>query len=297
LFRQLLTAAAGGDFRFVATFSSGVTVFRGTGLAIALSWLAATIVAAAQGGVVFVPSSLAPTLSRMSPASRLRQLFSLPAAGRLAKSLVPVAVMVYLAVQVLIREWMNLLHLPQSSLNAVAGMVARLLFEICWKGGLVLLVWSAVDYLLERRKLESDLRMSRQELLDEYKETEGNPAIKARIRRLQRQVRRRRMLEEVKRAAVVITNPTQFAVALEYGPHLAAPTVVAKGRNLLAQQIKQIARWQDIPMVENPPLAHALYRAVEVGQSIPPKLYAVVAGILAAIYRAQERAAAQPRTA
>jgi flagellar biosynthesis protein FlhB len=93
----------------------------------------------------------------------------------------------------------------------------------------------------------------------------------------------------------VITNPDEFAVALEYSPELPAPRVVAKGRNLFAQQIKQVARWQNIPLVENPPLAHVLYRAVEVGQSIPPKLYAVVAGILAAIYRAEERARGQVR--
>ncbi len=102
---------------------------------------------------------------------------------------------------------------------------------------------------------------------DEFKETEGNPVVKSRIRRLQRQARRRRMLKEVERAAVVITNPTEFAIALEYRTDMAAPVVVAKGRNLLAAQIKEIARWQGIPMVENPPLAHALYRAVEVGQS------------------------------
>ena len=103
-------------------------------------------------------------------------------------------------------------------------------------------------------------------------------------------VRRRRMLEQVKRATVAITNPTEFAVALEYRPEMPAPVVVAKGRNLIAKQIKDLARWHGIPLVENPPLAHALYRAVEVGQSIPPKLYAVVAAVLAAIYRAQERA-------
>jgi len=100
------------------------------------------------------------------------------------------------------------------------------------------------------------------------------------------------MLDDAKKASVVITNPDEFAVALEYRLDMAAPVVVAKGRNLFAQQIKQIALWQGIPLVENRPLAHALYRAVEVGQSIPPKLYAVVAAILAAIFRAQERAAA-----
>ena len=97
-------------------------------------------------------------------------------------------------------------------------------------------------------------------------------------------------LEDAKRASIVVTNPNEFAVALEYKPAMAAPMVVAKGRNILAQQIKQVARWQGIPLIENPPLAHALYRAVEVGQYIPPKLYSVVATILAAIYRAEQRA-------
>src|SRR5258708_22401686 len=132
--------------------------------------------------------------------------------------------------------------------------------------------------------------MSRQDLRDEYRQTEGNPAIKMRIRRLQRQTRRRRVLKDVERAAVVITNPTEFAVALEFRREMEAPVVLAEGRNLLAAQIREVALWHGIPLVENPPLAHALYRAVEVGQAIPPNLYAVVAEILAAIWRAQARA-------
>jgi flagellar biosynthetic protein FlhB len=164
------------------------------------------------------------------------------------------------------------------------------MFEVTWKGSLVLLMWSAADYFLERQRHENELKMSKQDQKDEFKETEGNPAVKQRIRRLQRQARRKRMLKEVEKAAVVITNPTEFAIALQYGMEMEAPVLVAKGRNLLAAQIKEIARWHGIPIVENPPLAHALYRAVEIGQAIPPKLYAVVAEILAAIWRAQARA-------
>ena len=156
---------------------------------------------------------------------------------------------------------------------------------------LVLLIWSALDYLLVRQKHESGLKMSRDELREEMKQTEGNPQIKMRIRRLQRQVRRRKMLQDVQRASVVVTNPTHFAVALEYGPELAAPVVVAKGRNLLAEQIKQAARWHGIAIMENPPLAHALYRSVQIGQAIPAKLYAAVAEILAFVYRMQAQTA------
>jgi flagellar biosynthetic protein FlhB len=133
--------------------------------------------------------------------------------------------------------------------------------------------------------------MSRDDLREEMKQTEGNPQIKMRIRRLQRQVRRRKMLQDVQRASVVVANPTHFAVALQYGPELAAPVVVAKGRNLLAEQIKQTARWHGISIMENPPLAQALYRSVQIGQAIPAKLYAAVAEILAFVYRMQAQAA------
>jgi flagellar biosynthetic protein FlhB len=269
----------------------GALVLQSAGLVLLLSWMTAVLVAFAQGGLVFAPAALQPNFSRLSPAARIEQLFSLPALGRMLKSLLPVAAVIYLTVMLLMRDWAAMLGLLHRNVRGLAGFGLDRMFEVAWKAALVLLLWSGVDYFLERQKIEGDLRMSRQELTDEYKEVEGNPANKGRIRRLQRQMRKRRMLEEVKKASVVITNPTEYAIALEYGPLLPAPRVVAKGRNLVAKQIKEIARWQGIPLIENPPLAHALYRAVEVGQTIPPKLYAVVAGILAAIFRAQERAA------
>jgi flagellar biosynthesis protein FlhB len=282
----------------VSFFAAGAyTVLRAAGLVLVLSWMASMLGAFAQGGLVFSPAALQPTLSRLSPAARMSQLFSLPALGRMLKSLLPVAAMVSLAVALVARDWGRLLGMPHLNTGGLAGFTLGRMFEITWKCALVLLIWSAADYFLERQRLEGELRMSRQELVDEYKETEGHPAIRARIRRIQRQMRKRRMLEEVKRATVVITNPSEFAVALEYRPELPAPTVVAKGRNLVARQIKEIARWQGIPVVENPPLAHALYRAVEVGQSIPAKLYAVVAGVLAAIYRAEQQARARQASA
>ncbi len=292
LLHQTLTAAAAGDLENQAPLVAAIAtrVCGAVSWVVGLSWMAAMLGAVAQGGVAFAPTALQPNFSRMNPASRMEQLFSLPSVGRLVKSLVPGAARGYLTAVLLQREWPNLLHLSWLSIHAVAASLSRHLFEVAWKSALLLLGWSAVDFTLERHKLSTELRMSRQDMRDEYKETEGHPAVKARIRRLRRQVRRRNMLDEVKRASVVITNPNEFAVALEYRPLMPAPRVVAKGRNLLAQQIKEKARWQGIPLVENPPLAHALYRAVEIGQSIPPKLYAVVAAVLAAIYRAQTRA-------
>jgi flagellar biosynthetic protein FlhB len=132
--------------------------------------------------------------------------------------------------------------------------------------------------------------MTKQEVRQESKDTDGNPLVKGRIRRLRRELHRRSLQKDLQRATAVITNPTHYAVALEYRPAtMAAPVIVAKGRNFIAQKIKELARWHEIPIVENPPLAQALYRAAEVGQMIPPNLYVAVAEILAFIYRVQMR--------
>ena len=280
-----------------ADFSSTMPVLTWTGIAamrwivapLTLVWLLAVGSSLAQGGFVFSAEALAPNVERMSPAKKLGQMFSIAGLAPPAKSLIPFSVLLYLGVSMLARDWDLLLRAGQMPVGAVGEFAYQRAFEICWKSTLVLLMWAGIDYLLQRQKLERDLRMSKQELRDEYKEVDGNPTVKARLRRLQRQMRRRRMLKDVEHASVVVTNPTHFAVALEYRPEMAAPVVVAKGANLLAEQIKQVARWHEVPIAENPPLAQALYRSVEVGQAIPAKLYVAVAEILAFIYRAQMR--------
>ena len=297
LLRQGLDVAATHPEQMVPGWRGGLGVFRGVALAAVLSWLVGTVGGLAQGGLVFAPSALAPNWKRLDAASHVTQLFSLAALSRLLKSLLPTTVVVYFAVVALMRDWPRFPALLHASRTTLAAFTTGRMFEVAWKGSLVLLAWAGADYWLERQRHENELKMSRQDQRDEFKEMEGNPAVKQRIRRLQRQARRRRMLKDVERAAVVITNPTEFAVALEYRMEMGAPVVVAKGRNLLAAQIKEIARWQGIPIVENVPLAHALYRAVEVGQSIPAKLYVVVAEILAAVWRAQTRASANQTAA
>jgi len=293
--RDCLEGTVSGSLRMgvLPPFLTHSALFGATAAALGLGWIVALSSAVAQGGFVFAPTSLMPMLSRISPAARVRQLFSISALRSLLKSLLPAAAVVYIAVVCLRRDWFSLMALPARNPRGVASFTASRVFEMGWKSALVLLLWAFLDYLFERRHFESELKMSRQELVDEYKESEGNPLIKQRIRRLQRQVRRRKMLDDTKRAAVVVTNPTAYAVALEYNALMPAPVVVAKGRNLLAAEIREIARWNNIPIVENKPLAHLLYRTVEIGQNVPPKLYAVVAEVLAAIYRAQARAQAE----
>jgi flagellar biosynthesis protein FlhB len=164
------------------------------------------------------------------------------------------------------------------------------------QAGGVMLVWSAIDYMVEWRSFERRLRMSKQEIRQEMKDSEGSPMVRRRIRSLQRQMRRKRLQADMARACVVVTNPTHYAVALEFSfETMQAPKVLAKGMNLLAERIKEEARWAGVPVVPNPPLARSLYKSVEEGQSVPVELYTVVAEILAYLYREEleRRARAQ----
>jgi flagellar biosynthesis protein FlhB len=165
--------------------------------------------------------------------------------------------------------------------------VGSMVFEVAWKAGLVLLVWSGVDYLLTWQKQEGDLRMTKEEIRQESKDVDGNPVIRQRIRSLQRRKRRQQSLKAAELATVVVTNPTHFAVALRYEEDMTAPVVVAKGRDLLAEKIKQMARDKGILLMENRALAQALYKTVEVGDVIPSRLYQAVAEILVVVFRAQ----------
>lgn len=235
------------------------------------------------GGINFHAEAIGPKLDRVNPAANLKNLFSLRAAARLGRSLIPAALLAVFAVQRIGRE----LAMPPFStvrLEALGSDTYGLLQAAAW----LLFGWSAVDFLVEWQSRESRLKMSKQDLRDEFKETEGNPQIRSRIRGLQRQMRRRQVKNDVAKAAVVLTNPTHYAVALSFDfTTMEAPKVLAKGRNLLAEEIKAEARWGGVPIVENPPLARSLYRSVEVGKSIPVELYAAVAAILAYLYRQQ----------
>lgn len=274
-------------------FWSAIGVLRWIVPILACAWVLSFAGGVAQGGLVFAAEALAFKPDRLNPASKLKQMFSLTGLSAILKSLLPFGVIIWIGVSTVTNHWSTILHASDFSARSYVGFLLGAMWELCWKAGLVLLSWSAVDYLLVRQKLESDLKMSRQEMRDEMKQTEGNPAVKGRIRRLQRQLRRRQMLHDTEKASVVITNPTHFAVALRYEMDMEAPIVVAKGKDFLAQEIKEVARWHGIAVLENPPLAQALYHTVDVGSAIPSALYTAVAEILAFVFRAQVQARQQ----
>lgn len=289
LFRNTLYAASTGEIEGSGPvlFWSSVEIMRWIVPILLAGMVLSVLAGLAQGGLNFAPEALALKFDRFNPASKLGQMFSATGLSNLLKSLLPFSAILWIAVAMLQKHWEAMVHASSLGLRPYTNFIGSMVFELAWKSGLVLIAWSGVDYLLTLKKINSDLKMSKQEVREEYKETDGNPVIKSRIRQLQRAMRRRKSLAAAATATVIVTNPTHYAIALRYETDMPAPIVVAKGRNLLAEKIKQLARDNGIMLVENRPLAQALYKSVEVGDAIPSKLYQAVAEILALVFRAQ----------
>jgi flagellar biosynthesis protein FlhB len=291
-FLRVLEAGISGDW------SSQSQVLGWTTLMVA-QWIAPFFVVAfcvailatlSQGGIIIASEALNLNVGRLNPVNNVKQLFSLAVFSRVLKSLLPSGLILYLALRLIVNGAPVLLHSGRMPTRTILGLMGQMCYDLAWQSTVVLVAWSGVDYALQRQTHEQSLKMTKEEVKRENKDDQGNPQIKMRIRRLRRDRMRQMLKQDVERATAIITNPVHYAVALEFrAASMVAPVVVAKGRNLLAQRIKEIARWRDIPIVENPPLAQALYKSVEVGQMIPPKLYAAVAEILAFLYRAQMR--------
>ncbi len=256
--------------------------------AVLAAGLGATV---AQTGAVFTAEPLAPKLERLNPVAGVQRLFSRRAALEVLKSSFKVAIVGYIAWASVRGDWEDLARLsmvdPMEAAGRVGGFSAAMFNRAC----VGLLVLGVADLGYQWWEHEMSLRMTRQELKEEIKETEGRPEIKARIRSIQRQMAMRRMIHEVKKADIVVTNPTHYAVALKYEPRkMAAPVVVAKGVDLIAQRIRREAEKHGVTVVRNQSLAQALYRMVDIGRAIPPELYQAVAEVLAFVYRLKSRA-------
>jgi flagellar biosynthetic protein FlhB len=242
-----------------------------------------------QGGWVFAPTALQFKWSRLSPAHGIKKLGLMQSGAETLKTLVAVAVITYLAwriVGVVILEAPQLAWLSPFSAAAYAWSHGdTLLWRVAWALGVLALG----DYALQKYRLTASLKMTKQEVRDEHKSMDGNPEIKRRVRRAQITASRRRMMQDVARATVVITNPTHFAVALEYRrAAMAAPVVLAKGADEVALRIRETARSHGVPIIENKALAQALFRTAEIGQTIPAPLFGAVAEVLAYLVRIKQ---------
>ncbi|MBX6423603.1 flagellar biosynthesis protein FlhB [Thermosulfurimonas sp. F29] len=239
-----------------------------------------------QTGGVAAWEALAPKAERINPVEGFKRLFSLPALVELVKSLAKIVIISTVAYLVIRKKLEFLLNLTGEDLRTMAAALYFLSRDLVLKLLMALAVLAVLDFFFQRWDVERKLRMTREELKEELKQTEGDPLVRSRIRQLQREMARRRMMAEVPKADVVITNPEHVAVALRYEiGKMPAPELVAKGQGLLAQKIKEVAREAGVPVVEDPPLARLIYARVEVGEYIPEDLYQAVAEVLAYVYR------------
>lgn len=229
-----------------------------------------------------------PKLSKISPISGFKRLFSKDKLFDLLKAVVKVGILFYVTYVSLKDEWGLIVNIYQLDFVSALALIIDTVLNIALKISIVFFILAFVDWAYQKHKFKTDMKMTKQEVKDEYKNTEGNPQIKGQIRRKMQEASRRRMMQDLPEADVVITNPTHLAVALKYDKEKAeAPVVVAKGADYLANRIKEIAADNRIEIVENKPLARMLYYNVEIGDQIPPELYQTVAEILAYVYGLQ----------
>ncbi|MDR1167077.1 MAG: flagellar biosynthesis protein FlhB [Deltaproteobacteria bacterium] len=242
------------------------------------------------GGFMVVADSLVPKLDKLNFITGFGRFFKIRTLIDLVKSVLKMSIiflMGYLVIKDHIEDFILMVDMAPV---AIATLVLKISLEIFIKTCVLLLILAAMDYGYQRWQFNQDMRMTKQEVKDEYKQIEGDPIVKNRIRQAQKEASKKRQLGDVPQADVVIANPTHFAVALQYDKTKApAPVVLAKGVDFLAQRIKEIAKENKVPIVENRPLAQALYKAVEVGEAIPAEFYKAVAEILSYIYRAKGR--------
>ncbi len=233
---------------------------------------------------------LQPKLDKFNPVNGFKRMFSKDSLFELLKSIVKIAMIAIIAYTSIRSHLQEIFLLYHITLNQAIALVGSLVIDVGLKIAIVYCVVGAVDYLYQKHKFNEDMKMTKQEVKDEMKNSEGDPQIKSKQRQRMQEASRRRMMQDVPQADVVITNPTHYAVALKYDAGTGtAPILVAKGADLIAQRIKEIARENKVEIVENKPLARMIYTNVEIGREIPPELYQAVAEILAAVYRAHNR--------
>lgn len=296
----------GGDAWIEADTSFFASVWNGTVVGLAgvllpifgLMLVAAIMVNLAQVGFLFLPNKVQFDISKIDPMKGAKRLFSMQSVARLVFGLFKVVIVACVAYFSLYSEKETILGLAALSVGEVTAYITETLIWTTIKIGVALLILAILDYAFQKWKHEQDLKMTQQEVREEMRNMEGDPQIAARRKQVQRQLAMDRLADSVPNADVVVTNPTELAIAIQYKPEeMDAPLVVAKGAGVLAQRIRRLALENGIPIVEKKPLAQALYREVEVGKPVPHQRYAAVAEVLAYVYQLQGREAPAPRAA
>ena len=231
---------------------------------------------------------LMPKFSKLNPIKGFKKIISLNSLVELIKSIAKIGLIVYVCYSYLKDKWIILLNLYDVTLMQGIGLIGQIVTDLGIRISAVYMLIAFADLIYQRVKFKNDMKMTKQEVKEEFKQQEGDPQVKSKIRHKMQEVSRRRMMQALPQADVVITNPTHYAVAIKYDPQVAdAPLVIAKGEDYLAQRIKEIAKENHVEIVENKPLARMLYANVDVGQAVPPELYQAVAEVLAFVYHLQ----------
>ncbi len=271
---------------FFSYFTSGIgLLFKLMFPMILVLMVAGVLIGISQTGFMFSFDSISPKFDRINPVKGAQRLFSKRGVVEVAKALFKIGGISYIIFSSIRGNIFVFSNYTYMNMGEILSSFVRILFVTLFKIVGFLLVIALLDYVFQRYEFERSIMMTKQEVKDEYKQTEGDPQVKSRIRSMQRQLARQRMMQEVPKAKVVITNPIHIAVALKYDNSMRAPEVVAKGTRLIAEKIKEVAKEHNIPIVENPPLARELYEKVEIGEEIPKELYRAVAEVLAYIYK------------
>lgn len=252
----------------------------------------------AQVGFLWLPDKIAPDVSRLSPLAGLQRIFSLAGTMRLGFGLFKVVVVCFVATTVLWHRWDDVVRASGLGIDELGSFLVDIAISTLLWVGVALVILAVFDYGLHWWKHEQDLRMTHQEIRDEMKNLQGDPHIVARRRQIQRQMVLNRISTAVPKADVIVTNPTELAIAIQYEPdEMAAPVVVAKGAGVVAQQIRRLGLENNIPIVERKPLAQLLYKEVDIGHPIPADSYAAVAEVLAYVYQLKGKKLPTPRIA
>lgn len=255
-----------------------------------LSGLVAIVFTALQTKMLFTFQNMKFKPSRLNPLSGLKRMFALKGAVELIKSLLKISILVYIIYNNVIKNMVNFARLTNMTVNSAVVLLGKTVMGIVYNICALFVVIAILDYLYQWWDYERNLKMTKQEVKEEYKQMEGDPQLKGKIKEMQRQMSNNRMMQDVPNADVIIRNPTHFAVALKYDPDVdVAPTVIAKGADLIAFKIIEIAEQHNIYTIENKPLARGLFSNVEIGMNIPEEFYQQVAEILAIVYNIKKK--------
>lgn len=250
-----------------------------------IAMVSGVVVSYGQVGFLFTSEPLKPKLEKINPLKGLKNMFSMKSIVEMVKAIAISTLVLYVAYSYILDHISELLITLELEVGSIVVVMWDLIYNVVIRCAILMFVIGVFDFAYKKRKNKKELMMSKQEIKEEYKQSEGDPQLKAKIKEKQRAFAMGRMMQEVPKADVIITNPTHFAVALKYDTQLGeAPVVVAKGQDLIAQNIKKIANEHEVPIVENKPLAQTLYKTVDIGGYIPADLYEAVAEVLAYVY-------------